>query len=193
MAPRRYGGKQRSQMVVFASEAAPKGAAARSAQGNALVVTHKSQGHYARLRAFPPQAVLGPAFMPGRQRENDSSSGSGCKSRGAAAVNSQGRKPLDAMQSHFMSPEGATVALNPALLSPLRGFRDVGATFQGLTPLAIDCRPFGAFQRTSKDRASAPRSGRAKMIESWFDARSRAFSIERLQPKEGAEAFVEGP
>ena len=35
-------------------------------QGNALIVTHKlNMDNYARSRAIPPQAVLGPAFTPG--------------------------------------------------------------------------------------------------------------------------------
>jgi hypothetical protein len=31
------------------------------------------------------------------------------------------------------------------------------------------------------------------MMGPWFDARSRAFSVDRLQPKEATKALVEGP
>ena len=45
----------------------PAGAQVHPAQGNALVVTQKWPvgDHEGRLRPFPPQAVLGPAFTPG--------------------------------------------------------------------------------------------------------------------------------
>jgi hypothetical protein len=54
------------------------------------------------------------------------------------AVNSQGRQPLERIEPKF-SPEGATVPF----FRPF-GAHDHTLFFQGLTPLAINSRPFGS-------------------------------------------------
>ncbi len=59
--------------------------------------------------------------------------------RGATG-NSQGRQPLDRGRSIAISPGGAT----HASVSPLRGCFSFLTTHQGLTPLAITYRSFGA-------------------------------------------------
>ncbi len=59
-----------------------------------------------------------------------------------APVNSQGRKPLDLSTIQHKAPKGRHELRRR--VSPLRGLRSTTTLFQGLAPLAIDCRPFRA-------------------------------------------------
>src|SRR5947209_4255070 len=90
-------------------------------------------------------------------------------SPGGAAVNSQGRKPLEGGSKpragagpigRFMSPAGAAEPPDRRGSTAPPGLNALGARhtppLQGLTPLAIDCRPSGA-QNHPPDTASAAR------------------------------------
>jgi hypothetical protein len=75
--------------------------------------------------------------------EQDYASASNTKSsRNAATVNSQGRQPLERVHRfEFEAPTGRQTVSH--LLSPRWGFNDLALLSQGLTPLAINFRPFG--------------------------------------------------
>jgi hypothetical protein len=68
-------------------------------------------------------------------------------SRGAAQVNSQGRKPLVTGVAAPQAPQGAKAVVALASLSPLARLPADGDGFQGLTPLAIDFRRSAAKKR----------------------------------------------
>lgn len=61
-------------------------------------------------------------------------------------MNSQGREPLERARQTQLSHGGATLYSDTSLrvLSPLQGFGFRSGRYQGLTPLAIICRSFGA-------------------------------------------------
>ena len=59
-----------------------------------------------------------------------------------AAVNSQGRKPLDLGNRNTKAPEGRQT--HPQTVSPFQGSGIRRVIIQGLAPLAIHCRPSGA-------------------------------------------------
>jgi error-prone DNA polymerase len=65
------------------------------------------------------------------------SAGARSDSRNAATVNSQGRQPLENANVETKAPKG-----RQSLSAPL-GLTNCVGDHQGLTPLAIDCRPFG--------------------------------------------------
>src|SRR5688500_2185169 len=63
-------------------------------------------------------------------------------SRKAAAVNSQGRKPLVREALRTVSPNGAAVGW-PSHCRPVGAYGSNNLLHQGLAPLAIDFRPVG--------------------------------------------------
>jgi len=69
------------------------------------------------------------------------------KSPGGAAVNSQGREPLDAA----VAPNHYADDIYAVAPSGLEILRSAFAAFQGLTPLAINDRPSGARTGTTPE------------------------------------------
>jgi mono/diheme cytochrome c family protein len=66
-------------------------------------------------------------------------------SPGGAKVNSQGRKPLESQRTRIhLAPEGRHAPSARGCFAPPGLELGIGQTSQGLTPLAIYCRPSGA-------------------------------------------------
>ena len=61
----------------------------------------------------------------------------------------RGVSPWKTALIDFKAPEGRHPHA-ASVLSPLRGCDGIGPCYQGLTPLATDCRPFGTEERSAR-------------------------------------------
>src|SRR4051794_39219921 len=79
-----------------------------------------------------------------------------------ATVNSLGRNPLVAANAWQPSPNGAKEPSPGTCLSPRWGLYPLPHFVQGLTPLAINDRPVGAWSNNRRNNIVIIRDGRVK-------------------------------